>query len=235
MLASISEFLRLAIRGWWGLLSGGAGLIIGFGWDALSPPPDMAWWSKWALTAGLAFMGASFQAFHAVRMQREAQTPGVAKRDWTMGDLLNYLEKYVYIQGSVDKYAIVTEDIRQKARDRDLLIWGRKYDQNAKTSFGPWLLISDTYWTLYTLEKDSCFWEAYSETAPLGTDCISKTMREPIPPPFTPSAFNVSVSPDELFAELMVNSDTARRLYRLPWRRRFKNWLRAKVWDWLHS
>lgn len=155
MVRSLAEFLARLWTCWWGLLSGAAGLIVAFCWDVAAIPPDIGWWPKWAIGATLALLGASFQAFHAVRLERDMRPPdpSVIPRDWSIVDALWYLASR-QLEPTGSALAQVLNDVRQAARDGVVTIWGRPiYQYDPSTPVVP---IPKEYWDAYMLDSVAC-------------------------------------------------------------------------------
>ncbi len=123
MVTSLKEYLPVVVRGviytrGVGAVGGGVGWVFDFNLVKVMPGYG------WVLIVAAAFTLAQFQAFHKVRVERDAFTPEKAKADLYIRDAYEYISdrsKWGKERGDLSTF----RELRQAATDGDVWIWGR--------------------------------------------------------------------------------------------------------------
>ncbi len=125
MVTSLKEYLPAVVRGV--IYTLGVGAVSGVvGWvfdlDLVTVIPSYGW----VLIIAVAFAIGQFQAFHKVRVERDAFAPEKAKADLYIRDAYEYIRdrsKWAKERGDLN----IFRELRQAATDGDVWIWGRHY------------------------------------------------------------------------------------------------------------
>jgi hypothetical protein len=210
MWQSIKEYLWEVLHAWAALIVGAVGALVELGFQLLTGKQMPVW--GWGVVAALAFVVASVQAFHRVRVERDLYAPEKTSPDWSMGEVYEYLTTDSAASPKLAGHSgwglYYFSELRQRARDGAIYVWGR-------LSPGTGILnstierIKPDYWTKYQFSHEAC-------TKPDGDHSRTEA--------------NFQEGPYEIYEKLRFNQHQIKRLWRpkSPWVR-IKKWIAVQV------